>query len=413
MDSVYDFRVDSVVKTRTLSGGTAPCMGSCTRPLPPCSLLGSPTPCLSYGLSAHWELSRGGSRERGFPPELAPRAGWVDRGSLHYLRHLRHCAAFSWGCQSSAGGGEVCGRALAGGLGLPRLPFFLDLGLEAAFHGSAWLSHLGLEGLLAVTCPGVWLPLLGALVLHAGSLLGALVLHMGSDEAVGLTESLAVACGSPVPVLALRAAWGGEGWRFWVGLAGFVAWGVGAHCPGAWGLEACQAASLLVSTAGLKGWGLGSYLVLEASLRRPAFPGQDRPISLDVVTWAVDLKPSAAQSTCCNASCKGPIEKGTLRARSTSDRHGRRWFHVGCVDGGLGPSESVEGLGTLSTAQWHRVAACCDQPGGTSRAEFVAQFRGDRSKPPPAGTGSRRCSGAGAQGGCGGTWFGPCLSLWG
>ena len=102
---------------------------------------------------------------------------------------------------------------------------------------------------------------------------GAVSLYVGSYGAVGLCESFAVACGSPVPVMAARAVLLGGGWHSWVGGSGLLAWALGWHCPAAWGVGACQAASLLVSAAGLSGWGWGSYLVLEASWWRPAFPG--------------------------------------------------------------------------------------------------------------------------------------------
>ena len=105
-----------------------------------------------------------------------------------------------------------------------------------------------------------------------------------------------------------------------------------------------------------------------------------------MVSWAVGIKDSACPQSCCSRACRGAIEQGQLRVRSAGDLCARRWFHPGCVAGGLGPLEAVLGTGELKPAERDVLREFCDDPAaGRVRAQFVAQARvAKRHKGSPA-----------------------------
>ena len=96
-------------------------------------------------------------------------------------------------------------------------------------------------------------------------------------------------------------------------------------------------------------------------------PGPDRQFC----SWVVSVKPTAASSCCQSPACRGPIEKGHLRACRAGVVN-QRWYHIECVEGGLGPSDTVAGLEELSTEQRERAIAFCDDDArGRRRADYV------------------------------------------
>ena len=77
----------------------------------------------------------------------------------------------------------------------------------------------------------------------------------------------------------------------------------------------------------------------------------------------------------CRASvCRGPIEKGELRAFSPALAN-PQYFHPRCVEGGLGPYEQVQGTATLTPAQEDETRDCCDRPGRPSREQYLEDVR--------------------------------------
>ena len=278
-------------------------------------------------------------------------------------------------------------------------PAWLDCGLGLCWLGVTRAAKLvALAGLWLASVPSLW----------AAPFLTAL-----TGGAVPLLEASAALSGYPVPVMAAQAIWLGNGWRSVAGASALIAWGVGWHSP--CGRGSCQALGLVAVAAGSSSASWGAYLACEAALRFPAFPGPELPSAsssgdglgpqgvavaaglapnalpaanaasvppppapspdtrrartsrVNGATWFVDVKPTAMASSCCAATCKKTITKGSLRVRSSAAhaaKHG--WFHVECVDGGLGPIELVEGVGALSLALRTEVARWCDTPGGAS-----------------------------------------------
>ena len=93
-------------------------------------------------------------------------------------------------------------------------------------------------------------------------------------------------------------------------------------------------------------------------------------------TWAVDIKRSACAQSCCSKACRRRLEVGQVRVKSARDHGGRRWFHPGCIAGGLGPLEAIEGVGNLKVEERQHLQEVCDDPGaGRVRATFVAGVR--------------------------------------
>ena len=107
--------------------------------------------------------------------------------------------------------------------------------------------------------------------------------------------------------------------------------------------------------------------------------------------WSVSVKPTGASSSCQSPACRKAIQKGALRAcRATAVS--QRWYHIECVEGGLGPLDTVAGLDSLSAEQQEQVKAYCDDEiRGCRRADYVehtAQSKRHRSNrvqcdPPP------------------------------
>jgi len=190
-------------------------------------------------------------------------------------------------------------------------------------------------------------------------------------------EALAVASGAPVPFMALRAVVSnGLGVRMGVGACGLGAWAVSWHSP--WGHTSCRAFSLLVSLAGLQEFRLGSLLVLGRTALNPAFPDSSADVDMPAqgvrtARWRIDVKPTACASSCCHASCKEPILKGELRVRSAACNTAQRCFHLSCVDGGLGPEQDLVGFSDLGAGKQAEARRYCDQPGCTTRADYVDQ----------------------------------------
>ena len=115
-----------------------------------------------------------------------------------------------------------------------------------------------------------------------------------------------------------------------------------------------------------------------APVSAPAAPGQT-----GVASWAVSVKRFKVNQSCCSRACKGPIEVGDLRVRSALDQRAQRWFHPGCVAGGLGPPASVQGVAALKDAQNGSLRDSCDEPSsGRTKEAFVAATRAA-----PSGTG--------------------------
>ena len=88
------------------------------------------------------------------------------------------------------------------------------------------------------------------------------------------------------------------------------------------------------------------------------------------------MKYTKVKQSCCSKGCREPIGVGELRVRSARDLTEQRWYHPGCVAGGLGPLEAVEGVGRLSDAERLILQNSCDDPAlGRTRASFVASTR--------------------------------------
>ena len=93
-----------------------------------------------------------------------------------------------------------------------------------------------------------------------------------------------------------------------------------------------------------------------------------------VTTWAVDVMSSRRGCLCRSSQCRGPIEKGELRAFSPALAN-PVYFHLRCIEGGLGPYEQVQGTAALTPAQDDETRDCCDRPGRPTRAEYVEDVR--------------------------------------
>ncbi|CAK0819717.1 unnamed protein product, partial [Prorocentrum cordatum] len=60
------------------------------------------------------------------------------------------------------------------------------------------------------------------------------------------------------------------------------------------------------------------------------------------------------------------------------------YYHPGCVEGGLGPYDQVQGTGALSPEQQNAARGLCDRPGQPTRAEYVADHgRAKRARTDP------------------------------
>ena len=101
--------------------------------------------------------------------------------------------------------------------------------------------------------------------------------------------------------------------------------------------------------------------------------GQSREFR--VTSWGVDVFASRRSCYCHVESCKGPIRRGDLRAFSATLAH-KLYYHPECVEGGLGPYDTVAGTGQLSDAQKDTIRGLCDRPGRPTRAQFVDDVRG-------------------------------------
>ena len=154
---------------------------------------------------------------------------------------------------------------------------------------------------------------------------------------------------------------------------------------------------MLVTSVGIDGCTWHSAAACVAALRRPAFPDthdmdvdssqpssaannplleqrQPAPASSrqhGISTWFVEAQPSRNSCHCHAQACREPIEYQSLRARSAANNSRPYWFHLGCIEGGLGACDSVQGLQSLPPESQDEVRQFCDQPGGVSRAQYV------------------------------------------
>ena len=84
---------------------------------------------------------------------------------------------------------------------------------------------------------------------------------------------------------------------------------------------------------------------------------------------------------CYGPACREPFSKGDLRAfRPRRTGTHRQYFHPGCVEGGLGPIEEVEGAAALQPERLDELRPHCDQPGRPTRDEFLAAQRAKRRR---------------------------------
>jgi len=110
--------------------------------------------------------------------------------------------------------------------------------------------------------------------------------------------------------------------------------------------------------------------------------------------WGVDVMGHRRACACYGPSCREPFSKGDLRAyRPRQTGTHRQYFHPGCVEGGLGPVEEVEGAAALQPELLEELRPHCDQPGRPTRDEFLAAQRAKRRRTlavPPARSGAAR-----------------------
>ena len=145
----------------------------------------------------------------------------------------------------------------------------------------------------------------------------------------------------------------------YLAIAAAIGGGVGwcAHCiplGGAVALSPCV----------LRPRGEGQGGMLAQRVGEASHPG---PTGLRVETWAVTLQPSTRRPACCKACCVPFLEgEGRVHAAGATTQ---RYYHPKCISGGLGPKETVEGLGSLPQTQRVAVEAFCDRDGVT-RAAF-------------------------------------------
>lgn len=108
------------------------------------------------------------------------------------------------------------------------------------------------------------------------------------------------------------------------------------------------------------------------------FPGEgpgDR-----VSQWDVSLQPDRKQVASCRV-CSNAFMPNELRAHSHSDSNRRCYYHLHCIEGGLGPLASVHGYDQLPQASKLIVDKFVDREGAV-RAEYLEAKRRRRQQDP-------------------------------
>ena len=145
----------------------------------------------------------------------------------------------------------------------------------------------------------------------------------------------------------------------------------------------CEALTLTAALALSPGWygttaspwvAVAHVVLLFRAVATPAFPGGGSQAT-GIMKWFVDTQATRCGCTCYASTCREAILPGQLRARSAANTANPRWFHVGCVEGGLGPEAEVEGFSALRPEKQDEVRAHCDQPGRPTRETYVALAR--------------------------------------
>ena len=302
--------------------------------------------------------------------EQGPEGTKTSAAELFYLHHHRSCASSAAGAQSGSPGGSTPGPRAAPWL--PQPGPWGDACLDMAFH----CCEFAFSGFVFCLRPDVWLPMgLGSL-LH--SALG------GQTSAVQLAAL--VSC-NPVPWVAARSLLLGD-FRSPLGVAVLGAIAADFHVR-PW---MCKLFSAFVVAAGCPAWDYTAGLLVAAALAWPAFPGDEPepqpppppqphpahrpPTGRDVVvtTWAVDVLTSRRACLCRAAGCGERFEKGELRTFSPHQVN-KLYYHPRCVEGGLGPFDQLGGTDVLTTEQADTIREYCDQPGSTTRAQYVEDTR--------------------------------------
>ena len=94
-----------------------------------------------------------------------------------------------------------------------------------------------------------------------------------------------------------------------------------------------------------------------------------------ITRWFVDVKSDRRSCTCWAGACREPFQQQDLRVRSAANTVSPKWYHPGCVEGGLGPFTDVEGSEGLPAEKQDELRPFCDLPGRVSRAQYVADVR--------------------------------------